>query len=97
MSASKIIDSRQLGKESIFLNDNTHDHINLQGQHQGSKKQNAEIVAFGLSKYKTLLTFVGSAMVGRTRSNDNQCVSLSQEEVQFVSGHHENIGIYVRD
>ncbi len=37
MSASKIIYSRQLGNESIFLSDNTHDHINLQGQHQGSE------------------------------------------------------------
>ena len=46
LSAIKIIDSRQLGKESIFLSDNKHDHINLKGQHQGSENQNAETANF---------------------------------------------------
>ena len=36
-------------------------------------------------------------MVGTTRSNDNQSVSLSQEEVQYHSGHCENIGMDAND
>ena len=94
LSKSKIIDSRQLENESIFLSDATSDDQNRHGQHQGSENQNAETanVAFGSSKYKTLLAFVSGAMVGSTRSNDNQSVSLSQEDIQLDSGHCENIG-----
>ncbi len=36
-------------------------------------------------------------MVGSTRSNDNQSVSLSQEDTQLDSGHCENIGMDAND
>ena len=66
LSKSKIIDSRQLESESIFLSDATGDDQNQREQHQGSENQNEETanVAFGSSKYKTLLAFVSGAMVG---------------------------------
>ncbi len=94
-----IIDTGQLGNESIFLSDNTGAEINQQGPHQGSGIQNAETVDFALvsSKYKIPLAFFGSAVVGNTTNNDSQLVSLSQEEVQFVSGLHENNSIDAND
>ena len=83
LSKSKIINSRQLENESIFLSDTTGDDLNQHGQHQGSKNQNAKTanVVFGSSKYKTLLAFVSGAMVGSTTSNDDHSVSLPQSDV----------------
>ena len=94
-----VIDSRQFENESIFLNDTTGDDHNQDGQHQGSENQNEETanVAFGSSKYKTLLAFVSGAMVGSTISNEDQSVSLSREDVQLDSGHCENIGMDAND
>ncbi len=48
--------------------------MNQQGRYQGCEHQNAETArsAFGSSKYKTLLAFVGGTMMGSTRNNDNQ-------------------------
>ncbi len=75
---SKIIDSRQLEHKSIFLSDTTGDDHNQDGQHQGSENQNEETVnvAFGSSKYKTLLAFVSGAIVGNSTNNDDGSVSL---------------------
>ena len=86
LSKSKIIDSRQLENESIFLSDDTGDDQNRHGKHQGSENQNEETanVAFGLSKYKTLLAFVSGAMVGSTRSNDNQSVSYLKRKYNLI-------------
>ena len=50
-----------------------------------------------MSKYKTLLAFVSGAMVGSSRSNDDQSVSLTQDDVELDSGHCKNIGIDAND
>ena len=69
-----------LGIESIFLSDNTGDHIKQQGQYLGPENQNVETAnsAFGSSIYKTLLAFVGDTMVGSARNNIYSSVCLSQ-------------------
>ena len=36
-------------------------------------------------------------MVGSTRNNDDQSVSLPQEDVQLDAGHFENIGMNAND
>ena len=98
LSKSKIIDSRQLENDSIFLSDTTGDDLNHQGQHQGSENQNAATNNnFGSSKYKTLLAFVSGAIVGNSTKNDDGSVSLSEEEVQLVSGLHKHNGINAND
>ena len=95
LSKSKIINSRQLEHETIFLSDSPGDNLNPNNQFQVSENQNAETanVAFGSSKYKTLLAFISGAMVGHSANNDDQLVSLSEEGLQFASGIHENPSI----
>ena len=99
MSTRKIINSRQLGNESIFLSGTTGGDINQQGRHQECENQTAATRAstFCSSKYKMLFAFVGGAIVESTRSNDNQSLSLSWEEVECISGLNADNSINAND
>jgi hypothetical protein len=65
---SKIIESRQLQEQSIFLNDNSPGTVENGKVYSENLNSYSTMLDGGANKYKTLLAFVSGAIVGSTVS-----------------------------
>ncbi len=94
---SKIIESRQLQEQSIFLNDNSLCTVENSNVYSENLNSYSAMIDGGANKYKTLLAFVSGAIVGSTVSHGSESIETSDEDVSNPSNGDQDESIDLKD